>query len=88
MKYELKVADKLLKKLKKITTKDKKQAQIVTKKINQICKNPYRAKPLKKDLKGKRRVHIGHFVLIYKIDESNKTVEILKYKHHDKAYKG
>ncbi|HID26235.1 MAG TPA: type II toxin-antitoxin system RelE/ParE family toxin [Methanosarcinales archaeon] len=47
----------------------------VEKKMLQITENPYLGKLLKKVLKGKRRVHIGHFVLIYEIDEK----ELMKY---------
>ena len=32
----------------------------------QITENPYLGKPLRGILKGKRRVHTGHFVFIYK----------------------
>jgi len=32
----------------------------------QITENPYLGKPLRGILKGKRRVHTGHFVFIFK----------------------
>jgi len=43
-------------------------------------------KPLRNVLKGKRRVHIGSFVLFYSIDTKNEIVTFLEFEHHDKAY--
>ncbi|MCG2735101.1 MAG: type II toxin-antitoxin system RelE/ParE family toxin [Candidatus Methanoperedenaceae archaeon] len=37
-------------------------------------------------LKGKRRVHVGSFVLFYLIDKKNEIVTFLEFEHHDKAY--
>ncbi len=54
--------------------------------VNSILKNPECGKPLRNVLKGSRRVHIGHFVLIYEIDDSENTISLLRFTHHDKAY--
>lgn len=59
----------------------------VDKKIRKVCEFPEVGKPLRNVLKGKRRVHIGHFVLIYEIDEEVKKIIFLNFEHHDKAYK-
>jgi len=48
--------------------------------------NPYHYKPLRGDMKGSRRVHIGHFVLIYEILEEEKKVRFLDFDHHDNVY--
>jgi len=63
-----------------------KQLRIISKKLEQISENPYHFKPLRRDLHGARRVHIGSFVLIYEIEEMNKRIIILDYDHHDKIY--
>ncbi len=55
-------------------------------KMNEILDGPEHYKPLGNVLKGCRRVHVGHFVLIFEIDEANKAVVFLKFEHHDKAY--
>ena len=85
--YDLEVkeeADKIFRKLKK---KDSKQLEIINKKVEQIQENPHHFKPLRGDMKGSRRVHIGHsFVLTYEIDEENKVVRLLDYAHHDDIY--
>jgi len=71
----------------KLSKKNPKQLKIVYKKLEQILINPYHFKPLKGDMKGSRRVHIGKsFVLVYEIHEEKKIVTILDYNHHDKIY--
>jgi mRNA-degrading endonuclease RelE of RelBE toxin-antitoxin system len=44
-------------------------------------------KPLRNVLKGKQRVHVGSFVLVYSIDKKNETIIFLDFKHHDKVYR-
>ncbi len=56
------------------------------KKMPEILENPYHYKPLRNVLKNYRRTHIGSFVLIFEINESNKTVAFNKFRHHDDAY--
>lgn len=55
--------------------------------VNSTLENPECEKPLLNVLKGLRRVHIGHFVLIYEIDTTNKIITFLKFSPHDKEYK-
>ncbi len=87
MKYKLDISDKADKKFYKLSKKNKKQLEIINKKIKQIRQDPYHYKPLKGDMHGSYRVHIdSSFVLIYEIDEENKLVRILDYDHHDKVY--
>ncbi len=53
----------------KLAKKNRKQLEIINKKITQVLLNPYHFKPLKGDMKGSRRVHIDtSFVLVYEID--------------------
>jgi mRNA-degrading endonuclease RelE of RelBE toxin-antitoxin system len=59
----------------------------IKKKISDILDNPHHHKPMKNVLKGKRRAHVGSFVIIFKIDEIDKSVVFLEFDHHDKAYK-
>lgn len=73
--------------MQKLEQKDKRYYQSVAKKILQIAENPEMGKPLRNVLKGRRRVHVGHFVLLYEVDEKNKRVIFLDFEHHDRAYK-
>lgn len=71
----------------KLAKKNPKQLEIIKKKLKQILENPYRFKPLSNIMKGARRVHIDRsFVLVYSIDEKNKTVVLEDYDHHDHIY--
>lgn len=51
-----------------------------------IRENPECGKPLCNVLKGYRRVHVGHFVLIYEVDDTDKVITFVSFTHHDKAY--
>jgi len=87
MKCALNISDEADKKFEKLRKKDKKQLEIINKKIQQILENPYHSKPLRGDMHGARRVHIDKsFVLTYEIDEKEKAVRILDYDHHDRIY--
>ncbi len=85
MNYEIK--EKLDKKLRELAKRDKVLHIAIQKKITKILENPYLGKPLRNILKGKRRVHVGHFVLIYEIDGEALKIVFLNFEHHDKAYK-
>lgn len=84
--YSLEIEQEVHRAFKKLAKKDPKQFDAVNKKIEQILVDPQQFKPLKHPLEGLWRVHIGHFVLIYEIFAEQKTVRIIKYKHHDEAY--
>lgn len=84
--HTFEIKEDLQKSLQKLAKKDKKLYESVMKKILQIASGPEIGKPLRNVLKGKRRVHIGHFVLIYSVDDNEKKVTFLDFEHHDKAY--
>ena len=74
--------------MKKIRKKDYQLYESMLKKIEEITENPQHYKPLKHDLKGRRRVHIEKsFVLVFQIDEDEKKVTFLDLCHHDKVYR-
>lgn len=88
MTYEIEVSEQLDKKFKKLAKKNRKQFEIINKKIAHIIENPYHFKPLKGDMKGARRVHIDtSFVLVFEIDEKRKVFRLLDYGHHDFIYR-
>lgn len=84
--YSLEIEEEVFRAFKKLTKKDRKHLEALNKKIEQILNDPFQFKPLKHPLDGLRRVHVGSFVLIYEVLENQKTVRVLKYKHHDQAY--
>jgi len=77
----------LVKKLKKIKKKDSRQYSIIRNKMDDILASPNHSyKYLHHGVKGVNRVHIGHFVLVFIINHSTKTVSFEDYDHHDNIY--
>ena len=88
MPYEIEISEQLHEKFEKLERKNKKQLEIINKKILQILENPYHFKQLHGDMKGARRVHIDtSFVLVFEIDERRKVIRLLDYDHHDFIYR-
>ncbi|MBW6518275.1 MAG: type II toxin-antitoxin system RelE/ParE family toxin [ANME-2 cluster archaeon] len=87
MAYTIQIDSTLEIKLDKLKKKDNSLHQRIILKIIEIGNNPELGKPLRNVLKGKRRVHIGSFVLLYLIDKKKQTVVFLEFEHHDNAYR-
>ena len=86
--YDYRLEKGLISFLNKAYKKDKKLYEAAMKRIEDITENPHHYKPLRHDLKGRRRVHIEKsFVLIFRIDEQEKRVTFLDLCHHDNVYK-
>lgn len=84
--YQPKRSEKLMKILKKLFKKDKVRYEAILKKIDEIihCETPGHYKNLSYDMKEFKEVHIdSHFVLTFKVDEKNKTIEFCDMRHHD-----
>jgi len=81
-------SEEITKKLSKLRKKDPAHYEKVIKKVDSILENPEHSyKFLHHDMKGILRVHIGHFVLVFIIDQDKKTVSFEDYDHHDIIYK-
>ncbi|MFH1394123.1 MAG: type II toxin-antitoxin system RelE/ParE family toxin [Candidatus Micrarchaeota archaeon] len=76
-----------LKRLKKLKKDNPELFLRLRKKIAEVLENPHHYKPMKNVLKGKRRAHVGSFVILFTVDEKEKSVVFLEFDHHDKAYK-
>jgi len=80
-------SEEITRNLSKLKIKDQKHYFIVRKKMDQILANPkHRYKDLHYSMKGVKRVHIGHFVLVFRIDHLKKMVSFEDYDHHDRIY--
>ena len=44
-------------------------------------------KNLRHNMKDSKRVHIGHFVLVFSYDKRKDFLSFLDYDHHDSIYK-
>ena len=85
--YNLKIKPDLEKTLQKLTKKNKKQVEIILRKVDEILENPHRYKNLRAPLNDWKRVHVDkHFVLTFSIDEESKSVTLEDYEHHDNIY--
>jgi mRNA-degrading endonuclease RelE of RelBE toxin-antitoxin system len=81
-------SEEIVKKLSKIKKNDSRHYEIIRKKMDEILQNPQnKYKFLHYDMKGINRVHIGHFVLIFRINHQNQTISFEDYDHHDKIYR-
>ena len=72
--------------LNKLAKKDPVRFEQLEKKLRELADNPEIGKPLKSPLKGSRRLHIGHYVLIYKLDQKKQAIVLTDYAHHDEVY--
>ena len=73
--------------LQKLKKKDSSLYQRAVHKIIEVSENPEMGKPLRNVLRGKWRVHVGSFVLVYTINQENEMVIFLAFEHHDKVYR-
>ena len=71
--------------LEKMAKKDRSGLRKVEDQIYKIISNPLVGKPLRNIMKNYRRVHVGPFVLVYKIE--NERITFVDFDHHDKIYK-
>ena len=87
MTYRIVAHPGVQKEIEKLFKKDKIRYEYIKKKLKIIAEQPELGKPLRNVLKGKRRVQIGSFVLIYEIDKNDNKITLLTFEHHDNAYK-
>ena len=76
--------------LKKLSKKNKKQYNIIWKKIQEIASNKdvEHYKNLRAPLNTFKRCHIDRsFVLIFTYDKAKDTITFYDFDHHDKIYK-
>ena len=86
--YSYNYSEKLQKVLNKLLKKDKELYLQVLKKIEEVisCENVEHYKNLRYDLKDLKRVHIGHFVLVFKLDKNINLISFEDFEHHDNIY--
>ena len=86
--YRLDISDELEYKMAKLLKKDKILYEQLQSKIIEIvnCSDVEHYKNLRYKLKNFKRVHIGHFVLLFRFDMGNNTIHFEDFDHHDKIY--
>jgi len=75
--------------MKKLSKKDKSLYEQLLKKINEIinCYDVEHYKSLRYNMKDSKRVHIGHFILVFQYDKSTDTINLDDFDHHDNIYR-
>lgn len=89
--FDFDLTDNLKAKIRKISKKDKKKSEIITKKIKEIVSSDKNSiqhyKNLKYELREFKRVHIDkHFVLTFRFDLKNNFILFVDFDHHDNIY--
>ena len=88
MRYALAIKPELDKIFTKLVKKNKKQYEIIMKKIGEVLENPQHYKNLRVPLQDWKRVHIDrNFVLCFSVDENTKIVTLEDFDHHDNVYR-
>jgi mRNA-degrading endonuclease RelE of RelBE toxin-antitoxin system len=86
--HRFEIKPNLLRILKKLHKKDKLSYERVMKKIDEVVNSDIEHyKNLRYDMKDQKRVHIGHFVLVFSYDPAKDLISLEDYNHHDKIYK-
>ena len=83
------VSDNLEKILKKLSKKDKNLYNQILKKIDEIihAEDLKHYKNLRYNMNDSKRVHIGHFVLIFQYKKEEDLILFDDFDHHDTIYK-
>ena len=86
--YSFQVSEHLQAILKKLSAKDKQLYQRVLAKMDEInnCYDVSHYKNLRYNLKDSKRVHIGHFVLIFQFNQHKNEINFDDFDHHDNIY--
>jgi len=86
--YSYEIQPSLQKILNKLSKKDKALYEQVLNKIEEVMTSSdiEHYKNLRFDMKDKKRVHIGHFVLVFKFIQQENKIIFVDFDHHDNIY--
>ena len=87
--YNFDVSENLEKILNKLSKKDKDLYDQVLKKIDEVINSEdvKHYKNLRYNMNNSKRVHIGHFVLIFQYKKVENLILFDDFNHHDNIYK-
>lgn len=87
--YKFNVSKNLEKILTRLSKKDKDIYNQILKKINEVIRsdNVEHYKNLRHNMKDSKRVHIGHFILIFQYKREENLILFDDFDHHNKIYK-
>ena len=87
--YFYEIIPYLQKVLNKLSKKDKSLYEQLLKKIDEIVSayDIEHYKNLRYNMKDSKRVHLGHFVLIFQYNKKTDTINFDDFDHHDNIYR-
>lgn len=87
--YSYEIKPNLQKILNKLSKKNKTLYEQILKKIEEIINSSSieHYKNLRYDMRDSKRVHIGHFVLVFGFDKKKNLISFEDFDHHDNIYK-
>ena len=87
--YNFDVSENLEKILNKLSKKDKELYNQILKKIDEVIHSETvkHYKNLRYNMKDSKRVHIGHYVLIFQYKKEEDIILFDDFDHHDNIYK-
>lgn len=87
--HEFEIKPHLQKILEKLFKKERNTYEAVMKKIQEVINSsdPEHYKNLRYNLKELKRVHVGHFVLVFSYDKQKNFLTFVDYDYHDNIYK-
>ena len=86
--YSYEYSDELKRKLKKLLKKDKTLYEQILRKMKEVINSGdvEHYKNLKYNMKNSKRIHIGHFVLVFQYIKRNNLIIFDDFEHHDNIY--
>jgi YafQ family addiction module toxin component len=87
--YEYEIQPSLEKILKKLSKKNKNLYEQVMNKIKEIINSfdVEHYKNLRHEMSDRKRVQVGHFILVFKFIKLENKIIFLDFDHHDRIYK-
>lgn len=87
--YSFEIIPHLEEILRKLSKKDLILYERIMKKIEEVITSGdvEHYKNLRHDMKDRKRVHIGHFVLIFRFIKEESKIKFVDFDHHDEIYK-
>ncbi|HIH75081.1 MAG TPA: type II toxin-antitoxin system RelE/ParE family toxin [Methanosarcina sp.] len=86
MTYKLAAHPSVHRNLKKLYLFDRPDYDYIKKHLSLLAYRPELGYPLEAEFKGKWRIHIGPFVLIYVFDSDSNILTLLILEHYTRAY--
>jgi len=87
--YNFDVSENLEKILNKLSKKDESRYNQILKKIDEVIHSEdiEHYKNLRYNVKDSKRVHIGHFILVFQYKKDKNLIMFDDFDHHDNIYK-